>query len=86
MKVCCGLSFVNPEYYLELARFGEELGYDVFVLSDHVVNPDVIEAKYPYNEDGSRMWTHETPWPDVWVATAAMANNQANAQAAGGPR
>ena len=36
-------------------------------------NPDVIEAKYPYNEDGSRMWNHSTPWPDVWVATAAMA-------------
>ena len=73
MKVCCSLSFVNPEYYIELARVGEEYGYQSFSLSDHVVNPDVIEAKYPYNEDGSRMWTHETPWPDVWVATAAMA-------------
>jgi probable F420-dependent oxidoreductase len=64
---------VNPEYYLELAQVGEEHGWDTFALSDHVVNPDVIEAKYPYNQDGSRMWTHETPWPDVWVATAAMA-------------
>jgi probable F420-dependent oxidoreductase len=73
VKVCCSLSFVNPEYYIELARVGEEYGYQSFALSDHVVNPDVIEAKYPYNEDGSRMWTHETPWPDVWVATAAMA-------------
>ncbi|MEE2663174.1 MAG: TIGR03619 family F420-dependent LLM class oxidoreductase [Myxococcota bacterium] len=73
MKFCCTLSFVNPEYYLELAQLGDEHGWDTFALSDHVVNPDVIEARYPYNEDGSRMWTHETPWPDVWVATAAMA-------------
>jgi probable F420-dependent oxidoreductase len=73
VKFCCTLSFVNPEYYLELAPVGEEYGYDTFALSDHVVNPDVIDAKYPYNEDGSRMWNHETPWPDVWVATAAMA-------------
>ena len=73
MKVCCTLSFVNPEYYIELAQLGEECGYNTFGLSDHVVNPDVIEAKYPYNEDGSRMWNHQTPWPDVWVATAAMA-------------
>ena len=73
MKFCCTLSFVNPEYYVELAQLGEEYSWDSFALSDHVVNPDEIEAKYPYNEDGSRMWTHETPWPDVWVATAAMA-------------
>ena len=53
MKFCCTLSFVNPEYYLELARLGEECNFDTFGLSDHVVNPDVIEAKYPYNEDGS---------------------------------
>ena len=73
MKVCCTLSFVNPEYYVDLAKLGEEYGYASFALSDHVVNPDVIEAKYPYNQDGSRMWNHQTPWPDVWVATAAMA-------------
>jgi probable F420-dependent oxidoreductase len=73
LKFCCTLSFVNPEYYLELARLAEECDWDTLSVSDHVVNPDVIEAKYPYNEDGSRMWNHQTPWPDVWVSTAAMA-------------
>lgn len=72
MKFCCTLSFVNPEFYLDMARTAESHGWDALVLSDHVVNPDEIEAKYPYNADGSRMWTHETPWPDVWVSTAAM--------------
>ena len=73
MKFCCMMSFVNPEYYVELAKLAEACGWSSFGLSDHVVNPDVIEAKYPYNEDGSRMWDHSAPWPDVWVATAAMA-------------
>ena len=73
MKFCAQMSFVNPEYYIELAQLAEECGFATFGLSDHVVNPDVIEAKYPYNEDGSRMWDHSAPWPDCWVATAAMA-------------
>ncbi len=73
MKFCFGLSFVHPDTYLEIAPIAEAHGWDTAVLSDHVVNPDVIEAKYPYNEDGSRMWDHSTPWPDVWVATGMMA-------------
>jgi len=73
VKFCCMLSFVHPDHFLELAPVAEEHGWDGFALSDHVVNPDVIEAKYPYNEDGSRMWDHAAPWPDVWVATGMMA-------------
>jgi probable F420-dependent oxidoreductase len=68
------MSFVNPEYYVELAQLAEQCGFHTLVLPDHVVNPDVIESKYPYTEDGARLWTHATPWPDVWVATAAMAS------------
>ena len=73
MKFCCSLSFINPDFYLEIAPLAEEYGWDTLSLSDHVVNPDQIDAKYPYNEDGSRMWDHSAPWPDVWVASAAMA-------------
>jgi probable F420-dependent oxidoreductase len=73
VKFCCTLSFVHPDYLLEVAPIAEEAGWDTLALADHVVNPDVIEAKYPYNEDGSRMWDHTTPWPDVWVATGMMA-------------
>jgi probable F420-dependent oxidoreductase len=73
VKFLSMMSFVNPEFYIELAQLAEQCSWDGFGLSDHVVNPDVIEAKYPYNEDGSRMWDHSAPWPDVWVSTAAMA-------------
>jgi len=73
VKFCCSFSFVNPDDYLELAPLAEAHGWSTIALSDHVVNPDVIEARYPYNEDGSRMWDHRAPWPDVWVATGMMA-------------
>jgi probable F420-dependent oxidoreductase len=64
---------VNPDFFLEIARTAEEHGWDTVALSDHVVNPDSIRARYPYNESGERMWDHATPWPDVWVATGMMA-------------
>jgi probable F420-dependent oxidoreductase len=73
MKFCCQLSWVNPDFFLELAPLAEQHGWDTVVLSDHVVNPDRIDATYPYNATGERLWDHASPWPDVWVATAAMA-------------
>lgn len=73
MKFCLTLSFIQPDLLCEIARTAEEYGWDAVSVSDHLVNPDKIEAKYPYNEDGERMWNHSTPWPDVWVSTAMMA-------------
>jgi probable F420-dependent oxidoreductase len=73
MKFCCTLGFVHTDYLVELAVVAEESGWDVVTLADHVVNPDVISARYPYSKDGARGWGHQDPWPDVWVATATMA-------------
>lgn len=73
MKFCCTLGFVHTDHLVELAVAAEESGWDVVTLADHVVNPDVIEAKYPYSSSGERAWDHDAPWPDVWVATAMMA-------------
>ena len=73
MKFCLTLSFIQPALLCEIAQTAEEYGWDAVSVSDHLVNPDEIEAKYPYNEDGGRMWNHSTPWPDVWVSTAMMA-------------
>lgn len=73
MKFCCMLAWVDPDHFLEIAPVAEEHAWDTVVLSDHVVNPDVIRARYPYNDSGERMWDHESPWPDVWVATGMMA-------------
>ena len=72
MKFCASLAFTDPEDYCELAVLAEECGWDALVLSDHVVHPRTITSKYPYAEDGLRPWEAEDPWPDVWVAIAAM--------------
>ena len=73
MKFCCTLGFVHTDHLVELAIVAEESGWDVVTVADHVVNPDVIVARYPYSEDGKRAWGHDDPWPDVWVAIATMA-------------
>jgi probable F420-dependent oxidoreductase len=43
-------------------------------LSDHLVWPSELHSAYPYSEDGSIMWEASAPWPDAWVAIAAMAS------------
>jgi probable F420-dependent oxidoreductase len=73
MKFCLGLTFSNPDYFLELAPLAEAHGYDTVMLSDHLVHHEVIASKYPYTELGARAWTPQTAWPDVWVATGMMA-------------
>lgn len=73
MKFCTAFSFVDPDHLLALAALAEEYGWDTVALSDHVLHPETIGARYPYNDDGARMWNHTTPWPDVWVATGMMA-------------
>jgi probable F420-dependent oxidoreductase len=73
VKFCCGFSFMNPDFFLELAPIAEEAGWDTVMLSDHLVHHERIRSKYPYSQVGERAWTPETAWPDVWVSTAAMA-------------
>ena len=72
MKFAASLAFTDTEDYLELAQVAEEHGWDTLVLSDHLVHPERIEAKYPYREDGQRPWEAPDHWPDNWVAMAAM--------------
>ena len=72
MKFCASLAFTDPRDYCELAQLAEAHGWDALVLSDHVVHPREIAAKYPYAADGRRPWEEPDPWPDVWVAIAAM--------------
>ena len=73
LKFCCMLSFVHPDHLLEIAPVAEQYGWHTVGISDHVVNPDEIEARYPYGGLRERMWDHRAPWPDVWVATGMMA-------------
>ena len=45
-------ALASPETMARLAVEGEAMGFDYTTLSDHVVIPKDIEARYPYSETG----------------------------------
>jgi probable F420-dependent oxidoreductase len=45
----------TPQSLASLARQGEELGFAVISVSDHVIIPKSIASTYPYNESGTFM-------------------------------
>jgi probable F420-dependent oxidoreductase len=42
-----------PQSLATLARTGEELGFAIISVSDHVIIPKTINSTYPYNESGT---------------------------------
>src|ERR1700687_1702616 len=42
----------SPDNLARIASEGEAIGYDYATISDHVVIPRDIEAKYPYSDTG----------------------------------
>jgi probable F420-dependent oxidoreductase len=42
-----------PQSLATLARTGEELGFAIISVSDHVIIPKAINSTYPYNESGT---------------------------------
>lgn len=45
----------TPQHLATLARKGEELGFGILSVSDHVIIPRAIASTYPYNESGTYM-------------------------------
>ena len=43
----------TPESIATLARQGEELGFAIISVSDHIIIPKTIASTYPYNESGT---------------------------------
>ena len=41
-----------PSVMSEIARRGEELGFDFLVCPDHIIFPRQVASPYPYNEEG----------------------------------
>lgn len=73
MKFVASLAFGEPNEFCELAVAADAAGWDSVVVSDHLVYPEKIQSPYPYTKDGSTRWNADAPWPDPWVAIAAMA-------------
>ena len=42
----------TPDSMAALAKAGEEMGFGIVSVSDHIVIPKTIESRYPYNESG----------------------------------
>ncbi len=72
MKFCSSLFRVPTDDYLDIARASDEYGWDTLMLSDHVLHPETIESKYPYDPSGERPWAATDDFPDTWVAAGMM--------------
>ncbi len=59
---------LRPEHLVAVARVAEDQGYFGCTVADHAVYPKDLGSSYPYVGD----WGSESPFPDVWVAIAAM--------------
>jgi len=73
VRFCQSLMYAAPDDWIELTRVAEAVGFDQVSLSDHVFYPDKLESSYPYSDTGRPIFPGETPWPDVWVMTGALA-------------
>ncbi|MFQ5417445.1 MAG: TIGR03619 family F420-dependent LLM class oxidoreductase [Myxococcota bacterium] len=73
MKFCTSLAFSDPTQFCDLARTADAAGWEALIVSDHVVHPQTIGSPYPYTANNEPRWESQAPWPDPWVAIAAMA-------------
>ncbi|MDY6995508.1 MAG: TIGR03619 family F420-dependent LLM class oxidoreductase [Actinomycetota bacterium] len=73
MQFWSGTAFMNTTDAVPLARMLDDAGYDGMVTSDHMIYPRQLQSTYPDSDSGSPPWAPETPWPDAWVLTGAMA-------------
>lgn len=73
MKFWQSLAFVEMDQLVEVARHAEALGFEGVSYGDHLVTTREQADRYRYSEDGQILWNPETPWPDPWVLTAALA-------------
>jgi probable F420-dependent oxidoreductase len=73
MRVSIATAYISPEELAPIARLADELGYHAMALSDHVINLETLDTRYPYTESGARRWEPFTPWVDPMVAIASLA-------------
>jgi probable F420-dependent oxidoreductase len=73
MRVSIATAYLPPDELGPIARLADELGYHAMALSDHVINLESLDTKYPYTESGARRWEAFTPWVDPIVAIASLA-------------
>lgn len=75
MKYWLNAGFLDVGQLIPLAVAAERAGFEGVTMPDHLFFPDGLASKYPYSADGAVLWPPEAPWPDSWVAIAAMAQH-----------
>ncbi|TXK16968.1 TIGR03619 family F420-dependent LLM class oxidoreductase [Homoserinibacter sp. GY 40078] len=63
----------NRAGIVDRARELEAAGFDSLWVSDHVVQPETIQSRYPYSADGTTTWDPAIPQVEALVALAAVA-------------
>lgn len=57
--ISTGGPLANPGGIVTQARKGEELGFEIISVSDHIVMPKRIQSRYPYGDTGKYVWGEE---------------------------
>lgn len=73
MQYWLNLGFLEIDQMIEVAQVAEARGFAGVTLPDHLFLPEQLQSAYPYSDDGDISWSVDAPWPDCWVAIAAMA-------------
>lgn len=73
MRYGLSIAFSQPDEYVSLAQAAEERGFSWVTLADHLIYPQTFSVPYPYTADGVPRFADSDPFPDPWVAIAAMA-------------
>ena len=68
----------EPEGLAEVVRLSEDLGFESLWPPEHVVVPERVESRYPFNAEGKlrNNPTVSRPDPLVWLAFAAAATSR----------
>lgn len=73
MRLFLGVTYVEVEQLVAVARCAEAAGFDGVALADHVAIPGVRESSHTMEEAGRPLFDPCGPWPDALIAIAAMA-------------
>lgn len=73
MRFWQSTAFTETEHLIEIARGAEAAGFEGVLMSEHLFVPRDFAPAYLYTESGMPDFDHTTPFPDPWVAMAAMA-------------
>ena len=73
MKFWYAIAFAPMEQLTGIATTAEEVGFEGLNLAHHIVTPETIRSPYPYTADNHVWWDPAAPFPDPWVASAALA-------------